>query len=68
MRVRVNGNGVEVPEGASARDALLAVGVSVEAVAVAVAVNRTVVPRSRLPTHRLAEGDEIEIVRAVGGG
>ena len=66
MRVRINGSEVELPEGATARDALASVGVSIEAVAVA--VNRTVVPRGRQATHRLAAGDEIEIVRAVGGG
>ncbi len=66
MRVRINGNEVELPDGATARDALVSLGVSVEAVAVA--VNRTVVPRSRQDTHRLAPGDEIEVVRAVGGG
>ena len=66
MRVRINGNEVELPEGATARDALVSVGMSIEAVAVA--VNRTVVPRRRQTTHRLSAGDEIEIVRAVGGG
>lgn len=66
MRVRINGNEVQLPEGATARDALLSVGVSIEAVAVA--VNRTVVPRGRQAAHRLAAGDEVEIVRAVGGG
>jgi sulfur carrier protein len=35
---------------------------------VAVAVNRDVVPRSTFATHRLAEGDRVEILEAVGGG
>ena len=35
---------------------------------VAVAVNRDVVIRSRYAEHRLAEGDRIEILEAVGGG
>jgi thiamine biosynthesis protein ThiS len=35
---------------------------------IAVAVNREVVPRSAFDTHRLAEGDRIEILEAVGGG
>ncbi len=35
---------------------------------VAVAVNRDVVVRSRYAEHRLAEGDRIEILEAVGGG
>jgi len=35
---------------------------------VAVAVNRTVVVRSRYADAALAEGDSIEILEAVGGG
>lgn len=35
---------------------------------VAVAVNGTVVPRSERETHTLQAGDDIEVLRAVGGG
>jgi sulfur carrier protein len=35
---------------------------------VAVAIGRTVVPRTEHPTRMLTEGDEVEVVRAVGGG
>jgi sulfur carrier protein len=35
---------------------------------VAVAVNRDVVPRSAFASRRLATGDRIEILEAVGGG
>lgn len=35
---------------------------------IAVAVNRDVVPRARHGDHRLAAGDRIEILEAVGGG
>ena len=35
---------------------------------VAVAVNRDVVIRSRHAEHRIADGDRIEILEAVGGG
>lgn len=35
---------------------------------VAVEVNGEIVPRSRHGEHRLAEGDRIEIVHALGGG
>ena len=34
----------------------------------AVAVNREVVPRSAHRTHRVTDGDEIEVVEAVAGG
>jgi thiazole synthase len=35
---------------------------------IAVEVNREVVPLVQHPTHRLADGDAVEIVRLVGGG
>ena len=35
---------------------------------VAVAVNRAVVPRSRHAAHVLLEGDQVEVIQAVGGG
>ncbi|WP_435105288.1 sulfur carrier protein ThiS [Arhodomonas sp. AD133] len=35
---------------------------------IAVAVNRQVVPRSAHGEYRLAEGDTVDIVQAVGGG
>ncbi|MCE7031937.1 sulfur carrier protein ThiS [Lysobacter sp. GX 14042] len=35
---------------------------------VAVEVNGSIVPRSRHGEHRLADGDSIEIVHALGGG
>ncbi|GIV77743.1 sulfur carrier protein ThiS [Litorilinea aerophila] len=35
---------------------------------IAVAVNATVIPRSRWHEHRLQPGDRVEIVRAVAGG
>lgn len=35
---------------------------------VAVEVNREIVPRSQHATHTLTDGDQIEIVHAIGGG
>jgi sulfur carrier protein len=35
---------------------------------VAVEVNHEIVPRSLHASHTLAEGDQIEIVHAIGGG
>jgi sulfur carrier protein len=35
---------------------------------VAVEVNREIVPRSRHGEHLLADGDQVEIVHAIGGG
>lgn len=36
--------------------------------ALAIAVNREVVPRAQWATHRFAEGDKVDVVRAIGGG
>ncbi|MEW9573532.1 sulfur carrier protein ThiS [Rhodanobacter sp. Si-c] len=35
---------------------------------VAVELNREIVPRSQHASHTLAEGDQLEIVHAIGGG
>ena len=35
---------------------------------VAVEVNLSVVPRSQHASHALADGDRVEIIRAIGGG
>jgi len=35
---------------------------------VAVEVNREIVPRGRHESHRLSDGDRMEIVQALGGG
>jgi sulfur carrier protein len=34
----------------------------------AVEINEEIVPRSRYGSHRLQEGDRVEIVHAIGGG
>lgn len=34
----------------------------------AIECNDTVVPRAEWPSRRLADGDRVEIVRAIGGG
>ncbi|MEH6575485.1 MAG: sulfur carrier protein ThiS [Amphritea sp.] len=35
---------------------------------IAVELNREIIPRSRHEATRIREGDQIEIVRAIGGG
>lgn len=66
LRVRVNGEEKELAEGATV--AALLASMSLEASGIAVAVNMEVVRRGAYGDARLAEGDEVEIVRAVGGG
>jgi sulfur carrier protein len=62
----VNGEPHELPAGTSVRALLGLLGL--EGRRVAVAVNRGVVPRSAYDTQRLAAGDRIEVLEAVGGG
>jgi sulfur carrier protein len=35
---------------------------------IAVEINHAIVPRSQYPQQRLADGDQVEIVQAFGGG
>ena len=62
----VNGEAQSVPAPCSVADLLVRLGL--ESRRVAVAVERNVIPRSTFETHRLAAGDRIEILEAVGGG
>ena len=64
--LHVNGRLEQIPPETSVRELLTRLGF--EGVKVAVAVNRNVVPRSSFETHRLAAGDRVEILEAVGGG
>lgn len=66
LAISVNGEPHRVPEGTSVRALLALLGL--EGRRVAVAVNRTVVPRSAYESHRLAAGDRVEVLEAVGGG
>jgi sulfur carrier protein len=66
MKVWINGAEREVPPETSVRE-LLAL-LDFQGTRIAVAVNRSVVPRSTFDTHRLAAGDRVEILEAVGGG
>ena len=68
MRVSVNGEVRELPEGASVRDAALALGIEPAERGVAVAVDGAVVPRSEHESRRLSEGQRVEVVNAIQGG
>ncbi len=61
-----NGNDVELPEGATVDDLLAALGLGGKWVLVE--RNGEPVPRTALATTALAEGDRLELVRAVAGG
>ena len=66
LRLLLNGEPREMPAGADVLALLEREGLATRRVAVE--VNGDIVPRSRHAGHRLAEGDRIEIVHALGGG
>lgn len=66
IRIDVNGETREVPDGASVADLLALVGLA--APKVAVERNLEIVPRSAWGATRLAAGDRLEIVHFIGGG
>lgn len=66
MTVQVNGEPSELPEATTVSELLERLQLPRDGVAVA--VNAHVVPMTTHPDHRLADGDRVEIVRAVGGG
>ncbi len=66
VSLNVNGEERRFEEPLTVSGLLRALGI--RAAAIAVEVNRTVVPKSRHETHRLQSGDAVEIVTFVGGG
>jgi thiamine biosynthesis protein ThiS len=66
MEILVNGEAREVPPGTTVERLLELL--ALRARRIAVAVNRTVVPRSDFGRHAVAAGDRVEILEAAGGG
>ena len=66
MEITVNGESRSVPADATAATLLELLDLGAQRVAVE--INGDIVTRSRYDQHRLAGGDRVEIVRAVGGG
>ena len=66
MKLFLNGEPAETPEGATVSAFLDQLGLPQKGVAVE--RNREIVPKSAYGETRLAEGDRIEIVQFVGGG
>ena len=66
IRIELNGEGREVAQGATLQD--LVTSLQLTGQALAVAVNRQVIPRQKWPEHALTSGDRVELVRAIGGG
>ncbi len=66
LRVKINGEPRQVP--AKSTLASLLSQLEVGERRVAVAVNREVIPRSEFDEVRLRDGDNVEVLEAVGGG
>ena len=66
VRVRVNGDDVRLPRGASVT--LLLDRLKVSSPRVAVERNREILPKSSYASTLLEEGDTFEVVEFVGGG
>ncbi len=68
MRVVLNGEPREAPEGATVADLVAAEGIEPDRSWIAVALNSEVVPRGAWATTPVADGSRIEILQAVAGG
>ena len=66
LDIELNGQAYRLPAGQTLADLVLALGVGKQAVALA--VNRQVVPRQHWNERLLVQQDRVDIVRAIGGG
>lgn len=66
IRIELNGEGREMAKGATLQE--LVASLQLAGQALAVAVNRQVIPRQKWSECTLKDGDRVEIVRAIGGG
>ncbi len=66
MRIVLNGDTLELPDDSSLADLVEQLGLGDKRIAAE--VNMEIVPRSEHASLRLGEGDQIEIVHAIGGG
>lgn len=66
MQVTVNGQAMELAEGATVRQVIERLGLA--KAACAAEVNKTLVPWREQESRTLANGDMVEVVSLVGGG
>ena len=64
--IELNGESRSVEKDHSVYDLINALSLTNQALAIA--VNREVVPRAQWATHRFSDGDKVDVVRAIGGG
>ncbi len=66
LQIRVNGESRRIRAGSTLDDLIGTLGM--EGQRIAVELNQVIVPHGHYHQHLLAEGDQVEIVRAIGGG
>lgn len=66
MQVNVNGDAMQLPDGATV--SILIEHLALSGKRLAVEVNEDIVPRSRHAEFQLNNGDRVEVVHAIGGG
>ncbi|MBB5392595.1 sulfur carrier protein [Herbaspirillum sp. SJZ102] len=66
MQIELNGKPHSLPDGFTLEQ--LVASLELSGKAVAVAVNRQVVPAQQWAQRLLAETDKVDVVRAIGGG
>jgi len=66
LDIELNGEAYRLPAGQTLGDLVLALNVGGQALALA--VNRQVVPRQQWNDRLLQQQDRVDIVRAIGGG
>jgi len=66
MHIQLNGERYELPDGQSVADLLQRLELTGRRLAVE--LNQDIVPRSQHAATLLAEGDQVEVVHAIGGG
>ncbi len=66
ISIELNGEVRTVSDSDSVQDLIDALSLTNQALAIA--INREVVPRAKWREHRFAGGDKVDVVRAIGGG
>ncbi|ERO63030.1 sulfur carrier protein ThiS [Pseudomonas piscis] len=66
MRIQLNGESFELPDGSTV--AALLTRLDLTGRRIAVELNMDIVPRSQHAETSLNEGDQVEVVHAIGGG
>jgi len=66
MQIQLNGEAHQLQDGAHISDLIEQLGFTGKRIAVE--LNMEIVPRSEHPSTLLSDGDQVEVVHAIGGG